>query len=345
MGRQKKEFSELPTAKLRGKLWTRYVRNLLIPGKENGKPLAHRINGALCTAARKNKAAKKIINEIDEKEKSGIEIVSSGRWKGWWDGVHPNPDKLDLINRIIPDSGKWFVSQESQSLSVTYWRSGAPDGFTAHPVHTLLYALDIWASCRDESDRALFLTKRISDIWKPRAKTEQQDDAGGQQIMGWYTLPTSHYCIDTTILQRFSLLEPPSIVNFMLWAGYTQSIHKLERRIFLQWTFDLLSASLAAAKLIEDFGGGVSFFLGGKTADSAALVRQLLMTKAPDINHPRVRVNIRSRINICLDEEKIVDFLPKDDKFIDLLIEMCRVFDDELRSFSVTIEDLKLVKR
>lgn len=344
MGRQKKEFSELPTAKLRGKLWTRYVRNLLIPGKENGKPLAHLINGAIISVADKIPAVKKIIKASNL---DGEEIVSRGRWKGWWDGEHPHPDKVALINMLAPDSKCWFVSQVSQSLSIVYWETAPNTDLLGHPIHTLLYALDLWASKKEESDRALLLTKRISDIWRPRTQVARTDDAGGRQITGWYISPAKCDLVDSTILHRFNLLEPPSIVNFMLWFGYTYSIHKFERYIFLKWTFDLLSASLAAAKMIEDFGGDVSFFLGGKTADSATLVRQLLMLKAPDIDAPYLRGKIQSKIKICIGAAGDADFLPHsdDDKFIDLLIEMCRVFNDELRSFSVSIEDLKLVKR
>lgn len=338
MGRTKKIFVGLPTAKLRGKLWTRFVRKTLIPDIDIDKPLAHRMNSVIINAAKSTSASKR----IDEITQDGAEIVSRGRWYEWWGGVHPTPDKLELINSIVPDSQWWFKSQESQSLSTRYW-TGRSNTFLGHPMHTLLYALDLWASSKDESTPALLLTKKISDIWRPKAEATHIDDEGGRMISRWYVLPADSDILDIRILNRFGLLEPSSIVTFMLWFGYTNSIQKMDRRVFLSWIFDLLSASLATAKIIQDFSADASIFLAGNTSDSATLVRQLLLVKAPDITIPYGREKIKARIRVCnggVGSEPLIP--PCDDGFVDLLVDACILFKEELGIFGVSIDDVKL---
>jgi|GEM_PF-2907712 len=338
MGKNKNVFVGLPTGKLRGKLWTRYVRKILIPDIDVAKPLAHRMNDAIVKATKSVSASKR----IDEITQDGAEIVSRGRWHDWWDGVHPTPDKLELINNIVPDSQWWFKSQESQSLSIRYWTGGC-NTFLGHPMHTLLYALDLWASSKDESTPAFLLIKKISDIWRPKADATHIDEAGGRIILRWYVLPADSDILDISIVNRFGLLEPSSIVTFMLWFGYTNIIQNKDRRIFLSWTFDLLAASLATAKIIQDFSADASIFLAGNNSDSSTLVRQLLLLKTPDITIPYGREIIKARIRVCnggLDCGALIP--PCDDWFVDLLIEACLLFKSELEIFGVSLDDMKL---
>ena len=322
MGRKKNAFIALPTAQMRGKCWTRHVRQALLADNKVTRPntrlalgnvarASNPINEAIIAKAGKIPSAKKL---VDAKTMDGAEIVSRGRWKEWWEGVHPHPSTVELINKLVPDSQNWFRSQPGNN-----------------PVQNFLFALDVIAGVQNDADLSMNALLRINNEWRPVAIKE--GTVTSIRYLGWRMPKLSDQLVDPAWIASYQPLKPASILELMLWVGH--HLHVQDGPHFVGWVFDIL----AAAVLIKSFINRTEFpvdQLSDPAADLAAMLLasfiQFRMSLAGS-DDPKEWLRMR-----C---SGFKDVLPEGDQFYELLLAAVTQFDKELNRYDITAEEIK----
>ncbi|WP_283742991.1 hypothetical protein [Sideroxydans sp. CL21] len=325
MGRKKDAFIALPTAQLRGKCWTRHVRQALLADNKVTRPNArlavrnvarasNPINEAIIAKAGKIPSAKKL---VDAKTMGGAEIVSRGRWKEWWDGVHPHPGTVELINKLVPDSQSWFRSQPGNN-----------------PVQNFLFALDLIAGVQNDSDLSMQALLRINHEWRPVAIKE--GTARSIRYIGWKMPKLSDQRVDPAwITSSYQPLKPASILELMLWVGHY--LHVQDGPHFVEWVFDIL----AAAVFIKSFINKTEFPVDQLNDPAADIVAMLLASfiqyrgSLAGSDDPKEWLRMRCH--------SFKDALPEGDQFYLLLLAAITEFDKELNRYDITVEEIKAI--
>jgi hypothetical protein len=324
MGRKKDAFIALPTAQMRGKCWTRHVRQALLADNKVTRPNArlalrnvakasNPINEAIIAKAGKIPSVKKL---VDAKTIGGAEIVSRGRWKEWWDGVHPHPSTVELINKLVPDSQNWFRSQ--------------PDN---NPVQNFLFALDVIAGVQNDADLSMNALLRINNEWRPVAIKE--GTATSIRYLGWRMPKLSDQLVDPAWIASYQPLKPASILELMLWVGH--HLHVQDNPHFVGWVFDIL----AAAVLIKSFINRTEFPVDQLSDPAADIAAMLLATfiqfrvSLAGSDDPKEWLKMR-----C---SGFKDALPEGDQFYELLLAAVTEFDKELNCYDITAEEIKAI--
>lgn len=325
MGRKKDAFIALPTAQMRGKCWTRDVRRALLADNKVTRPNArlavrnlarasNPINEAIIAKAGKIPSAKKL---VDAKTMGGAEIVSRGRWKEWWDGVHPYPGTVELINKLVPDSQNWFRSQLGNN-----------------PVQNFLFALDVIAGVQNDADLSMEALLRINHEWRPVAIKE--GTATSIQYLGWRMPKLSDQRVDPAwITSSYQPLKPASILELMLWVGYHLQVQDSPH--FVEWVFDMLAAAVLTKSFINRTEFPVDLF-----DDPAADVTARLLDSF-----------IQYRVSLADSDDKkgwlgmrwggFKVALPEGDQFYELLLAAITEFDKELNRYDITVKEIRMI--
>ena len=255
MAKLKNEFSKLPTVRLRSIVWTRTVKKALLPNKDSLRPHAHLIEPELMDfISRYNKRS----------NKSGMQsfddvAVSRGRWMDWWGGSQPSPSKIKSFSKVSPNSEQWFTAQ------ISY--------YPENPIHSLLYAIDLWASKTDQRNKAYGLIFAIEKTWRPRLRKKLFNNI---DLQGWAinAFPDKH--VPSELANEYHSLEPSSLIKFMLLIGDRFKIDETD--YFERWIFDLAAIALATRAILNPNFEEASF-LGGGTVDLSTMIERMFVTK------------------------------------------------------------------
>lgn len=324
MGRKKDVFIALPTAQLRGKCWTRHVRQSLLADNKVIRPNArlavrnvakasNPINEAIIARAGKIPSAKKL---VDARTLDGAEIVSRGRWKEWWDGVHPHPGTVELINKLVPDSKNWFLSK-----------------FGNNPVQNFLFALDVIAGMQNDADLSMQALLRINNEWRPVAIKE--GTATSIRYLGWRMPKLSDQRVDPAWIASYQPLKPVSILELMLWVGHHLQVQ--DGPHFVAWVFDLLAAAVLTRSFINRTEFPVDH-LDDPAADIAAMLLASFIQFRVSLagsDDPKEWLRMRCR--------SFRNALPEGDRFYELLLAAVTEFDKELQRYDITAEEIKAI--
>lgn len=324
MGRKKDAFIALPTAKMRGKCWTRHVRQALLADNEITKPnprLAVRnvartsnpINEAIIAKAGKISSAQKL---VDAKTLGGAEIVSRGRWKEWWDGVHPHPSTVELINKLVPDSQNWFCSQPG-----------------SNPVQNFLFALDLIAGVQNDADLSMQTLLRINHEWRPVAIKE--GTARSIRYLGWKMPKLSDQRIDPAWIASYQPLKPASILELMLWAGYHLQVQ--DGSHFVEWVFDILAAAVLTKSFINRTEFPVDHFDDPAADIAAMLLASFIQYRVSLAGSDDPKEWLRMRCG------GFKGALPEADLFYEFLLAAVTAFDKELNRYDITVEEIQAI--
>jgi hypothetical protein len=341
MGKITTELADLPTVRIRGRVWARVIKRELLPTTDPYRPYGNRIGAAVCAR----------IEQLEDGEKTealallpypSSECISSGRWSEWWQGTHPQPDRKQLFSLLVPGSAEWF----SQKFS-----SG-----DEHPLHTLLFAIDVWGGKCAASDKALGILVALARKWRPRETLRKSQRYIRRE--GWYWPPVNGTTLPADVASdHFRLLEPASVIEAMLWCGH--AIHVESDGAFVNWVFDLLSASLATLTLLQEEGLSADAH-GGRAADLAAFVHACLVRMPagkppiiscleagtpPDkstLNALNAFLQARIRAMTPPGKRGIHNGgpLPADNLFLNLMSEAIQCLVLELSSFGIIARDL-----
>ena len=327
MGRSQKAFSGLPTHQMRNVVWSRVVKQALLPDSDPARPFANRINGEIVKLIEAEKGLRRdalmaIVPNYDK------EIVSAGRWQGWWNGTHPAPVKVELINLLVPKSKGWFLSRMA--------------GAGMHSLHTLLYVVDLWASRRDRSSDAMLLLMELGRVWGPRGILER--GVNWRRNKGWCIggLPKSEIPADIA-LDHYRALEPSSLIEWMIWTGDFLKVH--DTKLFVTWVFDLVSASLATQTLMQEAGDD-AVTLAGESADVMAFVLDVFVNQSERYLDPKTAVrSIKPRINsvngpTSSDPDRTFR-LPTTPECQSLILAAAHLFDAELERHGISVASIR----
>jgi hypothetical protein len=307
MGRNTKEFSSLPTSTMRNKVWTRVVKAKLLPNSDPYKPLSHKINDA--------------INELSENlggRGFGNSFVAVSRWMNWWQGGHPSPGKILVIEKLINRSDRWFISRIALA--------------DEHPLITVLHAADLLGNPSNKDVLAFSILISMQKKWG--AKLKKREDFGYD---GWYCPQVPDFRLPEKVgTEHYSVLAPASIIRHMLWLRYV--FLDFDETQKSNWSLDLLSAVLSVFTLYNIHGAN-SMLLSGLDGDAAGLIHYLFFKvgKNVDLSVGSVRKEMFKNIQARL---KFTSGLPNDDNFIELLIEGFLLVDVQLKLHGLLLVEI-----
>lgn len=324
MGRNKNAFIALPTARIRGKCWTRHVYRALLADNEVPRPNARpavrnlarasrSINKAIIAKAGKIPSAKKL---VDAKTIGGAEIVSGGRWKEWWDGVHPHPGTVELIDQLVPDSQSWFLSRLDNN-----------------PVQNFLFALDLIAGVQGDADLSMQALLRINIEWRPVVIKE--GTARSIRYLGWKIPKLSDQLVDPAWIAAYQPLKPASILELMLWVGYHLQVQDSPH--FVEWVFDMLAAAVLTKSFINRTEFPVDFFDDPAADVTAMLLASFIQYRVSLAGSDDQKEWLRMRCH------SFKDALPEGDQFYELLLAAITEFDNELNRYDIAVEEIKAI--
>lgn len=255
MARLNKLYAALPSSKLRNMIWARSVKKALLPNKDLQRPYTHLIEEAFFS----------LIEKYNKKHKGGGQIdltgisISNGKWMGWWQGTHPSSQYVDIFFLIAPNANKWF----QQEISV----------YPESPVHSLLYAIDLWASKNNSRESAFSYILNIEKTWAPKLRKKLFHN---DNLNGWVIGLLPNVFIPSDLPFHYRSLEPASLIKFMVLLGDWLKIDETE--YFERWVFDLVSMALLIRAIINpDFEENST--LGGDTVDLSTLVETVFVIK------------------------------------------------------------------
>ena len=349
MGRLKKELIELPTAKIRAKIYARIVRMALCHKADFSMSCANLMDGVIKaeldemgkSLALTSATARKFRESIGNREGS---FVSSGRWKNWWDGAKPDPKKIEVLQLLLPQTKHWFspevkdTSLESFPYSDTVQSRKSANGL--HPLHTLMCAIDLWAGGKECSINAYSMLLNIQNTWRPRTKGFARNSS--IEKYGWYISPFPNNYIPYETVVSFRSLEPSSIMQSMLWCGDYLDISNTQ--IFTRWVFDLISAALVTKALIYSLdidsteSGQTASDLGGESLDVMGFLIKAFISRYDAYSKPTLGTPIlRSSITGLNKENTLVP----DTVSLEILLEKSRKhFKSELSIHGIEINQI-----
>lgn len=353
MGRLKKEFVELPTAKMRAKILARVVRMALCPKADFSLSCAHLMDGvikaeleemekSLTTASPTAAAAvRQYRKSIGNREGS---FVSSGRWKNWWDGAKPDPKKIEVLQLLLPQTKRWFspevIDTSLESFTYTDTVKSKKSANELHPIHTLICAIDLWAGGKECSINAYSMLLKIQNTWRPRAKVFARNSSIEKN--GWYISTFPSEVIPYEIVRFYRYFEPASVMQSMLWCGDYLDISNTQ--FHTKWLFDLISAALLTKSLIysEDVesteSGQTASDLGGESLDVMGLLIKAFISRYDAYSEatqgtPRLRASINSL-------NKDNSLVPNTESFEILLEKSRKLFQSELSIHGIEINQI-----
>ena len=246
---------------IRRKIWAREVRRGLLKGKLENASLAHEIDDAIKNAISKLTLESK--NELNKIFHLSSEVyISRTSWHCWWHGKqHPTLNKINLINFIFSESEDWYNS----TLPILKNES----------FKTFLFAIDIWSSKFQKKVDAFRILSWVGDKWGPQCIIEGEFPS--QRYIGW-AIPKLKVETNAEIAQKYKVLEPPSIMEMMLYAGLQHSINDSEH--FLDWILDLISACLATTAILHEYDDSQTD-VAGSSADVMGCIFNIFISK-PD---------------------------------------------------------------
>lgn len=250
MTQLKTEQKACPTRPLRVRAWVWQVVQVICRGQPRPSFAAMEIPlmNAISTLKGKSQAAAVTIIPPDT-------TISASRWQGWWTGqFHPAPKYVELMEYLAPGSSRILNPQLHPRPSDPY-------------VMQLLFALDRWGETTAD-ERALFeIVRGVSERWRPRHFKK------GSRIL-WEAAQLPGYAVPPdTFLLTYRVLEPSSIIHFMLYLVGEAPLIK-DPDALRRWAFDLVAAALATDALLRQHGPE-AIGQGGGTEE--ALMRILSM--------------------------------------------------------------------
>ena len=308
MARLKKQYAALPTHKLRNKVWARAVKLNLLPDSDPARPLAHLI----CDALNKRRVA--------DGKTSLDQFFTPTRWIDWWNGAHPTPGKCLEIDSVVKGSSRWFEPHISEQ--------------DEHPLHTLLYAMDLLGNPVNEL-AAFEVLLRLQNKWGLRI----------QMVNGVRSDSYSPQFPDVTVpseisARHYSALAPASIIRYMLWLGDAMQVD--QRPQHRAWVFDLVSATLCVFTIYSVRGLSATLF-SGVDGDVAAMIYRTFTRPNGDINDEFERDAIRRKMGASLEIVSSVErVLPESETFVVLLMRSLALFIDELNRYGISVAEIDL---
>ncbi|MFM9913278.1 MAG: hypothetical protein ACKVN9_07085 [Methylophilaceae bacterium] len=347
MGRLKKEFLELPTAKMRRKAYARIVRMALCYKTDISKSCANLMDGVIKAALEElershdetaSRVAKSHRLKIGVKEGS---FVSSGRWKNWWDGAKPDPKSLEVLEYLLPQTRYWFSphpgATDLENFSYQDTTRLKKSAHALHPIHNFLCAVDLWASKKECSLQAISHLLAIQKTWRPRQRID------GNIKSNWFIFPIPLKSIPPDIvIKHIDFLSPSSIMNSMMFTGEFLNIDETE--YFTRWTFDLVSAALATQALLNSFAfeseenGESAIDLAGSSADAMGFLYQVFISKYE--LHKDIKKDITGSIMETRYGEKPKYDLPSTDNFKKIIHKSLLLFESELLRHGINIKEI-----
>lgn len=106
-------------------------------------------------------------------------------------GSQPSPSKIESFNKVSPNSEQWFTPQ------ISYY----PD----NPIHSFLYAIDLWASKTDQRNKAYGLIFAIEKAWRPRFRKKSFNII---EFEGWLINSFPDKYIPLELANEYRSLEP-----------------------------------------------------------------------------------------------------------------------------------------
>jgi hypothetical protein len=309
MARLKKQYAALPTHKLRNKVWARAVKLNLLPDSDPARPLAHLI----CDALNKRR--------IEDGKLSLGRFFTPTRWIDWWNGAHPTPGKYTTIASVVMDSPGWFEAHIANQ--------------DEHPLHTLLYAMDLLGKPVNEL-AAFEVLISLQNKWGARIRIVNGVMSGNH---------CSPQFPDVTVpseisARHYSALAPASIIRYMLWLGDAMQVD--QRPQHRAWVFDLVSATLCVFTIYSVRGLSATLF-SGVDGDVAAMVYRTFTRPNGDINDESEREVIRRKMCASLDIVNSVEqVLPESEMFVALLMRSLALFLDELNKYGISVAEVDL---
>lgn len=315
MSRNKDEFLALPTAKMRGKIWARVIKKDLLPGSDENQQLAHQMNDALLKKA----GSMKFRSEMDRKDAlesiatDGGKFISDARWYAWWRGGKPSPEKIRVLNKIIPGSKDWFLPHIGKGGD--------------HPLHTLLFCVDMLGKSSDinQATEAIMTLAWLQTKWGPKAEYRK----GVFSHWSLYQLP--EIALDSAfIMDHYQIFSPVSIIELMLWVG--DDIRIKDTSHHQEWMFDMVSASICVSTLFHAYPAKSSW-LGGKDADISTFIYRMFIQKVDFFSSANGLQKYKD--NIFLVNEDDQNTLPRSEYFIDLIKYSVNRFGDDMKRFGL----------
>lgn len=255
MARPSKLYSAIPSSKIRNMIWAREVKKILLPNTDSIRPYAHLIESAFFDLIYNYNQHNKNRGQIDTNEL----FIPRGRWMDWWGGAHPSPKYINVFNLVTPKANTWF----QQKISV----------YPESAIHSLLYAVDLWASKDNSRESAFSFILNIEKAWAPRLRNKLFHN---ENLNGWAIGLLSNVFVPSDLPFHYRSLEPASLIKFMVLLGDRLKIDETE--YFEHWVFDLVSMALLIRAIINpDFEENST--LGGDTVDLSTLIETVFVIK------------------------------------------------------------------
>ena len=309
MARPNKLYSAIPSSRIRNIIWSREVKKTLLPSTDLLRPYAHLIESAFFDLIYKYNQINKNRGQIN---KNGISI-SKGRWIDWWQGAHPSSKYIEIFNLIAPNANEWF----QQKISV----------YPECPLHSLLYAVDLWASKVNVRDKAFSFILAIEKTWAPKLREKLLVNKG---VNGWAVGILPSVLIPSDLPFHYRSLEPSSLIKFMVLLGDQLNIDETE--YFERWVFDLVSIALLTRAIINpDFEE--SSTLGGDTVDLSTLIERVFVIKPThflsrdEIFKTVWHLGFQKSFNVS-------------ERFPELILKAAVLYRDKLLDFGVNQDDI-----
>lgn len=302
MARLKKSFAALPTHKLRNKVWARAVKLDLLPDSDPARPYAHLI----CEALNQR--------NIEQGGVSFGTFFTDTRWLDWWNGAHPTPGKYKAIAKVLPDSEFWFQSHMAFQ--------------DEHPMHTLLYALDILGDPLNETRAGMTLLLDLQDKWGARVSPFWDGYLSPQ----FPSAPLPGF----VVFEHYSFLAPASIIRHMCWIGEVMRIEQTPQ--FKCWVFDLVSAAIAVFAHYN-VSGTTAMQLSGTDGDITGFLYRTFTRPTGSGGHFIDQNVLRRQTKIVLQQLSTV--LPASSEFESTIISAVELFVDELALYGFVPSDIR----
>ena len=308
MARLKKTYAALPTHKLRNMVWARAVKHDLLPDSDPHRPHAHLICNAL--SKRREEGGRPSLGSF----------FTPTRWLDWWQGSHPTSGKFLEIDSLVKGSSRWFEPHISEQ--------------DEHPLHTLLYAMDLLGN--PVSELAAFeVLLSMQKKWGAKSNTKANFMWDG----AWYSPQFPDAKMPNEIAtHHYSSLAPASILRYMLWIGDAMRIDQLPQH--KAWVFDLVSATLCIYSLYR-LSGDDSALFSGVDGDVAAMVLRSFTRMNCDINDALFKEEATRMMKTSLGIiNRNASVLPDSELMLEMMVSSMRLFTIELAKYGILVTDV-----
>lgn len=308
MGRLQKRYAALPTARVRNRVWARALKLNLLPDSDPARPYAHLICEALNN------------RRIEQGGRSFGDFFTDSRWIDWWGGGHPTPAKYNTIAKVVGGSHKWFEPHIAQN--------------DEHPLHTLLYAMDLLGN--PVNDFAAFeVLVNLQHKWG--ARMQPLEDFGWN---GWASPQFPSIRLpDAVATVHYSSLAPASIIRHMLWIGNAVRVEQEPQ--LLGWVFDLVSAAVCVFA-IYNVRSADAMMLSGEDGEVAAFVYRIFTRQHGDLSNVADADSLGRKVEGAL---SVVNqnggVLPEDREFLELLKSAVALFINELSLYGFSAAEIR----